>query len=520
MELLRIKFIAKFIFTVSLFVIISCNNQNLNSEISSKNTVLIFKNASDHSMFTFPSGSRSGILPVGLISFVGRNGIPVEYTPSKSIDTLVIPDIPGIYLEVLHKFQGLEEIYFLFKVGDTIEISYDEFLYPWAKSFSSDGLTEHYNFNSGIRDRKDKFGFESFTLLKSEYVRRLHNFKIEKPYVYETELKSIHINYVDVDSVKINFKRYQERFKYTLDSHYEDGRICSAYFGYYRYMQQIMNIYYSICEYRYGTGVELLDLDSAYRNLFNDSLIYSISYQRLLKDYLHDVLYKGNKVDQIRTGNAQYYDTRQVFESVKSDTSFTPKMKDILLFYCMVDIIENFSSEDIKNHLSDYNMITADSTKIQYLITHYKLNFEHSDDLILADVDGSYIGIKDLLDKYNDKVVYISFWASWCAPCRASMADALNLRTHYSGEEVVFIYLAFNDKENDWKESIPKLGLDVNCLNYIIVNPKTSAFLDDYKIKSVPRYMLYSKKGEVIHHNAPGPKGSEISKLLDKYIIN
>ena len=39
------------------------------------------------------------------------------------------------------------------------------------------------------------------------------------------------------------------------------------------------------------------------------------------------------------------------------------------------------------------------------------------------------------------------------------------------------------------------------------------------KIESLPRYLLYNKKGNLIHSEAPGPDSKEIFELFDKYCI-
>lgn len=35
-------------------------------------------------------------------------------------------------------------------------------------------------------------------------------------------------------------------------------------------------------------------------------------------------------------------------------------------------------------------------------------------------------------------------------------------------------------------------------------------------IKAIPRYLIYNKKGQLIHKNAPGPNSKEIRVLLTK----
>ena len=96
--------------------------------------------------------------------------------------------------------------------------------------------------------------------------------------------------------------------------------------------------------------------------------------------------------------------------------------------------------------------------------------------------------------------------------------DARLLRREYQDKDVTFIYLAFNDEENKWKEDEQKLEVDYLSESYFIINSKTARIIADLKVRTIPRYLLYNKKGELVHLNAPNPHGEEIRKQLDKLL--
>ena len=104
-----------------------------------------------------------------------------------------------------------------------------------------------------------------------------------------------------------------------------------------------------------------------------------------------------------------------------------------------------------------------------------------------------------MLEKHKGKLIYLDFWASWCAPCVRSMKSAKKLREKYRGKDVVFIYLAYNDKVDKWKSSVKKNKVDYLSECYFIENSKMSKFLVDIKLKTIPRYLLYDKEGKLIH---------------------
>lgn len=129
----------------------------------------------------------------------------------------------------------------------------------------------------------------------------------------------------------------------------------------------------------------------------------------------------------------------------------------------------------------------------------------------MMDLDGQPLS----LAKYEGKVVYVDFWASWCGPCRGQFPYAKELHEKFTPKQlkdVVFLYISIDRTEQLWKESITKLGLigehgfcpggwDAEVAKY-------------FQITSIPRYMLINKKGEIVNPNAPRPSDESIYDTL------
>lgn len=69
-----------------------------------------------------------------------------------------------------------------------------------------------------------------------------------------------------------------------------------------------------------------------------------------------------------------------------------------------------------------------------------------------------------------------------------------------------------------WKDAANKYNLNDNLQSYVVENQYTSRMLDDLQVRSIPRYMIYDKKGRLVHENAPGPGSMETRSPLDKYL--
>lgn len=72
----------------------------------------------------------------------------------------------------------------------------------------------------------------------------------------------------------------------------------------------------------------------------------------------------------------------------------------------------------------------------------------------LKDLSGNSVS----LSSYRGHVVILDFWASWCAPCRASMPSLHQLADQYSGQGLVMIGVSLDRKESDASSFLKQNG--------------------------------------------------------------
>lgn len=132
-------------------------------------------------------------------------------------------------------------------------------------------------------------------------------------------------------------------------------------------------------------------------------------------------------------------------------------------------------------------------------------------DLVLKDEHGNNVALHDFIGK----VIYIDFWASWCAPCRAQMKEAAP-RLHAlfaSNEDVVFLYINLDKTIDLGLKAIEEdniVGVHLFAGDFSRENPVVQAF----NIGGIPRYILISKDGTIVEADAPRPSEEITAELI------
>ena len=173
--------------------------------------------------------------------------------------------------------------------------------------------------------------------------------------------------------------------------------------------------------------------------------------------------------------------------------------------------------KDVNDYMKRYLDVTGDTVRYNHLNVIYNLTADKSK-LILKDKDGMRTDFEKLLGEHKGKVIYVNFWVSWCAPCRSEMPASAGLRKRYAGKDVVFVFLALNDRTDQWKKAAKEEGIYDMPTSFFIENSKNSELLEQLKVNTIPRYLIFDKTGELVEQKAPRPSDKNIDITLDKYL--
>ena len=124
-------------------------------------------------------------------------------------------------------------------------------------------------------------------------------------------------------------------------------------------------------------------------------------------------------------------------------------------------------------------------------------------DFVLKDLNNLEIALKN----YRGKVVYLNFWATWCRPCMNKMEKLKLIQPELENEDVVFINVSLDRKEEVWKETLEER--EFKGTHILASGELNSEIAKAYEIKVLPRYFIINKGGDFVKN----PKSNDLEEV-------
>ena len=448
--------------------------------------VVVFDNCPDQS-----STSRIGFSShvsnyrYEIISYIDSTGALAQFDPKEmGRDTLVVPTFHG-YAEILHQYQAIEFDSYLLKAGDTVLVSYDKEQRPMFTSLVYSDLTDAYNLPYTSPKAIQNEGYYIETVLTDQYFRMIFRFFHDEDYQRRfLSLKELFRDrYVDLDSLSCVYDDYLKTFIGTVDS-LETNRIIDTYYADYLRNRFVPD-----------------NRPSPEEIVQSDSLFHFISNFDAAQDYCYDE------------------DIVVSFDKMAADTVATALAKKGILKRRLEEIFTGSAGYHIlpKNVVdrcvSRYVDVTGDSLYLQRRNAPTPVS-SSSYAMALEDKDGQITTLEDVLKQNRGKVIYVDFWASWCAPCRAQLPHSKELQKRLAGKAVTFLFLSTDTNRKAWLNAV-KEEADAMTETYRIVDPDP-VFLRELKVRTIPRYMIFDPSGKLVNEDAARPS----TKGIEQDLIN
>jgi thiol-disulfide isomerase/thioredoxin len=96
------------------------------------------------------------------------------------------------------------------------------------------------------------------------------------------------------------------------------------------------------------------------------------------------------------------------------------------------------------------------------------------------------------------KVVYVDFWASWCAPCRTSLPVLDSLFEKYASRGLVIVGINQDESEQDRDNFMKRIPV-----RFALVGDEGHRIAKQFEVKAMPSGYVIDRKG-VIRYIHPG----------------
>ncbi|NLR78365.1 TlpA family protein disulfide reductase [Chitinophaga eiseniae] len=124
--------------------------------------------------------------------------------------------------------------------------------------------------------------------------------------------------------------------------------------------------------------------------------------------------------------------------------------------------------------------------------------------------------IEDIINQEKGNIILLDLWASWCVPCREEIPFLKALEKEYSGKAIKFIKISLDKEIEKWENASQNEAFTDN--NYLLLDINRSAIITQYKIETIPRFILLDKQGAVINADAPSPSDGKLKTLIDQLL--
>jgi thiol-disulfide isomerase/thioredoxin len=158
-----------------------------------------------------------------------------------------------------------------------------------------------------------------------------------------------------------------------------------------------------------------------------------------------------------------------------------------------------------------------------FLLALVAVNTNAMSKLDIGDIPPNYLGenregVKVNLADNKGKIVIISFWASWCAPCFKELPILEEIQTTLGKDKIQVVAVNFKESRKQYR-SIKK---QLSALALTLTHDKRGNLGSKFGVEGIPHLFIVGKNGELIYQSVGYGDSSreKIVNILNKELSN
>ncbi len=268
----------------------------------------------------------------------------------------------------------------------------------------------------------------------------------------------------------------------------------------YQYANHLIDYSRAHPEMNYDNYTQLFD--NALFPIYNDNAILTSEFSVHLRHYFLFMFLKDSAVVRLsKTGKK--VEAYELALSKSLQTVQKGLFRDVMLFATLRTV-------------SDYDYQAFVSLAPLY---HANIDNPYIKDMLAALTEAHPLSTASLTsdslwtkltNEYKNKVVFVSFWATWCGPCKTELPFIKLVEQAYREKEVQFIHICMSSNQASW-ETLKK---DIPGEHFFLTKEQGELLRSKLKINGYPTYMLIDKEGNPTQKQALRP--SQTAGLMDQ----
>ncbi len=237
----------------------------------------------------------------------------------------------------------------------------------------------------------------------------------------------------------------------------------------------------------------------------NASLLKVYEYKQFLNSYI--AYYTEEQLKSNPNKNLQTYEVSLIRLQQTNRLITNEVVKNYLMASILKEQVKYFGYKNTDLLFEVFELNCSDDKLKNELLDPFKqykalLVNDKAPSVTFVDATGQTF----TLDNFKGSYVYIDVWATWCLPCKRESPHFEELSRKFMNKQIQFVSLSVDEDEKDWKEYLTTFSYVHN--QFWVTNP--DVFLNNYLIKTIPRFILIDPEGKILDSDAFRPSEPDL----------